>query len=327
MATLKDVAEAAGVTVTTVSRVLNNRGYISEKTRENVYRVMKELNYQPNEMARALAKKQSNLLAVVVPHVEHPYFARMIDLLEKEANQKGYKLLLFNSQGSLEMEEQIIDSCRSSRVAGMIICTGTIEMERFRNAGLPIVTFERSVGGDNPSVECDNYQGGLLAGKALIAAGCRKILYVGGQGASEEVKMPADVRLDGFLSQCKAGVTCVKVYAPPTNFEQMKYKELLLKELKKNPDIDGIFATSDLIGAQAISVCHKLGKKVPGDVKIISFDDTIIAEMTDPPLTSIHQPLEKMCQQAIIALISAASGDVAPTRVVFPVSLTVRESV
>ena len=96
MATLKDVAAKAGVTVTTVSRILNNRGYISEETRAKVYAAMKELHYQPNEIARSLSKKTNNTIGIIVPHIEHPYFARLIRYLEREAADKNYKIMLCN---------------------------------------------------------------------------------------------------------------------------------------------------------------------------------------------------------------------------------------
>ena len=98
MATLKDVAKASGLTVGTVSRVLNNRGYISDKTREKVYQVMKELNYQPNETARALSKQKSNTIGVILPSIEHPYFSKVLSRLEREAVKRGYRIMLFVSR-------------------------------------------------------------------------------------------------------------------------------------------------------------------------------------------------------------------------------------
>ena len=115
MATLKDVARRSGLTVGTVSRVLNNRGYISEQTRRKVYDVMKELDYQPNEMARSLSKKRSNTIGVIVPHIVHPYFARLVSDLEQAAYDRKYKILLFNSQGKDEKEEEYIEMCKSNR--------------------------------------------------------------------------------------------------------------------------------------------------------------------------------------------------------------------
>lgn len=121
MATLKDVARESGLTVGTVSRVLNNRGYISEQTREKVYAVMRELNYQPNEMARSLSKQKSNTLGVILPHIMHPYFAKFLNYLEAAASRQGYRILVFNSQGMDEKEEECIEICKSNRVAGVIL--------------------------------------------------------------------------------------------------------------------------------------------------------------------------------------------------------------
>ena len=112
MATLKDVARETGLTVTTVSRVLNNRGYISEETREKVYEAMKKLNYRPNEVARSLSKKSTNTIGVIVPHIRHPYFSELISNLENEASKRGYKMILCNSQ---ELKITVIASTAHAR--------------------------------------------------------------------------------------------------------------------------------------------------------------------------------------------------------------------
>ena len=159
MATLKDVAEASGLTVGTVSRVLNNRGYISPKTREKVYRVMKELNYQPNETARTLAKQKSNIIGIVLPNVEHPYFAKILGCLEREAAKLGYRIMLFVSRNREEQEEKCIDMCKGSRVAGVVLCSGSFETEKFKGLNFPLITLERSMDEGTLGIECDNYQG------------------------------------------------------------------------------------------------------------------------------------------------------------------------
>lgn len=128
MATLKDVAKASGLTVGTVSRVLNNRGYISDKTREKVYRVMKELDYQPNEMARFLSKQKNNIIGVILPQIEHPYFAKVLSRLEREAAKQGYRIMLFVSRNKEKREEQCIEMCKSGRVAGVVLCSGSSKL-------------------------------------------------------------------------------------------------------------------------------------------------------------------------------------------------------
>lgn len=115
MPNLKDVAKQAGLSVNTVSRVLNNRGYISDKTKEKVYRVMKEMNYQPNEMARALFRKKSNMIGLIIPTISHPFFAELTNYLEYYADLKGYKLLLCNSNRNVSKEVEYIDMLKKIR--------------------------------------------------------------------------------------------------------------------------------------------------------------------------------------------------------------------
>ena len=109
MATLKDVAKETGLTVTTVSRVLNNRGYISDDTRQKVYAAMKKLNYRPNEVARSLSKQTTNTIGVIVPHVRHPYFSELISNLENEASKRGYKIILCNTQDKKNKQKEYLE--------------------------------------------------------------------------------------------------------------------------------------------------------------------------------------------------------------------------
>lgn len=204
MATLKDVAEASGLTVGTVSRVLNNRGYISPKTREKVYQVMKELNYQPNETARTLAKQKSNIIGIILPNVEHPYFARILGCLEREAAKLGYRIMLFVSRNREEQEEQCIDMCKGSRVAGVVLCSGSFETEKFKGLNFPLITLERSMDEGTSGIECDNYQGGVMATELLINKGCHKLMYIGGMSAGNDVHMPADDREVAFRNTCES---------------------------------------------------------------------------------------------------------------------------
>lgn len=324
MATLKDVARASGLTVGTVSRVLNNRGYISEQTRNRVYEVMKELNYQPNEMARALSKQSSNTIGVIVPHVMHPYFAKLISNLERAAYRHNYKILLFNSRGKEEREDEYLDMCKSNRVAGIILCSGTIEIEKFQNMGVPFVTMERFISGGSASVECDNFQGGCLAAEHLIKKGCKNLLHFGGV---EGHPMPADERWAGFESVCKReGVECDIVIPPKGTYEELEYEAVVTRALDEHPEIDGVFASSDVIAAYVIRMCAQRGKRVPEDVKVVGFDDVLISQMTTPAITTIHQPVKEMAEAAVSALEQVKDGKMVPARSVFPVSIVERES-
>ena len=325
MATLKDVAEASGLTVGTVSRVLNNRGYISPKTREKVYQVMKELNYQPNETARTLAKQKSNIIGIVLPNVEHPYFARILGCLEREAAKLGYRIMLFVSRNREEQEEKCIDMCKGSRVAGVVLCSGSFETEKFKGLNFPLITLERSMDEGTLGIECDNYQGGVMATELLINKGCHKLMYIGGMSAGNDVHMPADDREVAFRNICESTHTDKVVMVTDEQlFDSMEYYEFVRKALTEHPDVDGVFASSDVIGAHVLQVFSHLGIKVPEELKIVGFDDVNIAQLTSPGLTSIHQPIEQMAEMAVLTISQIDMGKMMPSKTVFPVTLVER---
>ena len=298
MATLKDVAREAGLTVGTVSRILNNRGYISSNAREKVEEAMKKLNYRPNEVARSLHGKSTNTIGLIVPHIKHPYFAETISNLENQAYKKGYKILLCNSQSIREKEKEYIDICTGNRAAGLILCSGTVDTKMFEQ--------------------------GELAAQKLIACGCKNLLHIGTIGT---VHMPADMRTEGFREVCqRQGIAFVELSTEEEQYNNMEYDELLESVLRKYPKTDGMFLSSDVMAAQALQICRKLGISVPDQMKIIGFDDVNIASLTTPQLTTIHQPVKEMAEIAVNLLHDAVSGKLVPKRTVLPVCLIERET-
>lgn len=339
MATLKDVARETGLTVTTVSRVLNNRGYISEETREKVYEAMKKLNYRPNEVARSLSKKSTNTIGVIVPHIRHPYFSELISNLENEASKRGYKMILCNSQEKENKEREYLDMCTSNRVAGIVLCSAGVAVEEFQGSNIPLITIERYMENGTASVECDNRQGGKLAAEHLIACGCKNLLHISGV---YETAMPADDRALGFIEVCeKTGVSHWEVATNTYQYNNLEYHDFLEEVLKENyhvdntaendencgkSRIDGIFASSDLIAAQVLQVCSKLGIRVPEDIKLVGFDDVNISSLTTPRITTIHQPIKEIAELTLELLINAQDGKTVAKRSLLPVSLIKRES-
>ncbi len=324
MADLKDVAREAGLAVGTVSRVLNNRGYISDEARRKVDEAMKKLNYRPNEVARSLHRKSTNTIGLIVPHIRHPYFTEMISNLENQAYKKGYRILLCNSQSIREKEKEYIDICTGNQVAGIILCSGSVAVEVFDEINIPVITIERFLDNGTASVECDNRQGGALAAEKLIACGCRNLLHFGNIGG---VSMPADMRAEGFKEVCeKQKVPFVELLAEENQYNSMTYGEVIEETLLKYPQTDGLFTNSDLIAAQTLQVCRKLHISVPDQMRIIGFDDVSIASLTTPQLTTIHQPVKEMAEIAVNLLHDAVSGKPVPKRTVLPVHLVERET-
>lgn len=324
MVTLKDVAKETGLTVSTVSRVLNNRGYISEETRQKVYAAMKKLNYHPNEVARSLSKKSTNTIGIIVPHIKHPYFAELISNLENEAYKQNHKIFLFNSQEKDEKEKEYLEMCSSNRVSGVILCSGNIAVQEFDSLNIPLVTIERYLENGTAAVECDNYQGGSLAAKHLIASGCKHLLHFSG---IHETAMPADQRAIGFSDICKlSDIHYKEVSTSAFQYNHLEYHKEIESVLKNNPQVDGIFASSDIIAAQILQVCRSLGINVPEQMKIVGFDDVDLASLTTPSITTIHQPVKEMARLAIKLVVSSSEGDIVPKRSILPVSLVKRET-
>ena len=324
MATLKDVAQAAGLNVGTVSRILNNRGYISEETRARVYGVMEELHYQPNELARSLSKKKTNTIGLIVPHIVHPYFSAVISSVEQAAYHRKYKLLLCNSNEDSRRELEYIELCRNNRVDGILLCSASVDAGLFTGNRLPTVALERGIGPDCASVECDNLLGGTLAARHLIACGCKHLVHISGL---KDTAMPADEREAGFLLECaRQGVEARAFKTDSSLYYLMEYHPFIGAVLRDNPQTDGLFASSDLIAAQAIQACRGLGLRTPEDVQIVGFDDVLTASLTAPTLTTIHQPMQEMAERAVSLLLAQIEGETVPARTVLPVHLVQRES-
>lgn len=323
MPTIKDVAEKAGVTVTTVSRVLNNRGYISQETRDKVYRVMDELQYRPNEIARSLSKKRSMMLGLIIPTIAHPFFAEMTNYIETYAFSLGYKILLCNSRLDRVKEKEYINMLKSHRVDGMIMGSHTLDVQEYVKLRQPVITFDRQIA-DIPYISSDNYQGGVLAAQLLIDRGCRRIAHISG---NLSLDMLGNRRLEGFLDTLRKHALEPLVIELGTDvFESSGYESMIRSLLEKEPEIDGLFASSDIIAVHVMKVCSSLGIKVPERMKLIGYDDISLASLVEPELTTIRQPLEAMSRLAVDLIDKLIQGEKVQMENIVPVTLVERKT-
>ncbi|MGG3838335.1 LacI family DNA-binding transcriptional regulator [Paenibacillus thiaminolyticus] len=323
MPTIKDVAEKAGVTVTTVSRVLNNRGYISQETRDKVYRVMDELQYRPNEIARSLSKKRSMMLGLIIPTIAHPFFAEMTNYIETYAFSLGYKILLCNSRLDRVKEKEYINMLKSHRVDGMIMGSHTLDVQEYVKLRQPVITFDRQIA-DIPYISSDNYQGGVLAAQLLIDRGCRRIAHISG---NLSLDMLGNRRLEGFLDTLRKHALEPLVIELGTDvFESSGYESMIRSLLEKEPEIDGLFASSDIIAVHVMKVCSSLGIKVPERMKLIGYDDISLASLVEPELTTIRQPLEAMSRLAVDLIDKLIQGENVQMENIVPVTLVERKT-
>ena len=325
MATIVDVANIAGVTPTTVSRVINNRGYISEKTKKKVFEAMKELNYQPNEIARSLTKKKTNTIGIIVPHISHPYFSKLISNLENQASKKGYKIMLCNSKEEVKKEQEYLDMFKSNRVDGIILCSGNVEASKINVGDTPIILLEKNFENGYLGIQCNNYQGGKIATEHLIDSGCKRLLHF--SGIIDE-HMPADNREKAFIDVCEKNEIEYFIKKYDLNiYNNMNYYDYIKETLISIPNIDGIFASSDLIAAQVIQVCNELNIDIPREIKLVGFDDVDISKLTTPQITTIHQPIMEMAKEAINFIDKKINNeDILNKNIILDVSLIKRSS-
>lgn len=324
MPTIHDVALRSGVSVTTVSRVINNRGYISEETRRKVLTTMDELNYQPNEIARSLLKKQSNLIGLIIPAVSNPFFSQMAASIEACAYESGMKLLLCNSLMDPAKEKEYIEMMKKNRVDGIIMGSHTLEIDEYLNLSRPLVTFDRKIGADIPYIASDNYAGGQMAARLLLDKGCKKVAHICGNLALD---MLSNRRTDGFLDTVKRQhVEYVVVQTDMNVFDYPQYEQIIRALFREHPDIDGVFATSDIIASFVVKIGHSLGLSVPGRLKVVGYDDILMASWFTPSLTTIRQPVEDMGYLAVQLIRRLIDGEELQTDNVFSVQLIERET-
>jgi len=324
MSTLKDVAEKAGVTVTTVSRMLNNRGYVSEKTKKKIRQAMKELNYQPNALARALSRKKSDFIGLIVPSANHMFFCKVVDYIEHYVSKHGYKLLLCNSNLEPKKEIEYFNMLSANKVAGVIIASRTQNIDKNIEIDAPVISIDRVISPAIPSICSDNYQGGVLAAEHLIAKGCKKLVHISG---SSNLNMDANKRFFGFKEVCeRKGIPYIVVDATEEQFLSMHYEDIINMILEKHPDIDGIFTSNDIIAAQVIGICKKRNIEVPRQIKIVGYDDIDLCTLVSPAITTIHQSVKEICQYAVECIIYRADNKTIPSNVTFPVTLIERET-
>ena len=326
MVRITDVAEKAGVSVTTVSRVLNNRGYISQATREKVHQTMKELNYHPNELARSLYRRKSNMIGLIVPNVSHPFFSELAYYLEDYAYKKGYKLLLCNSNDDVTKERKYIEMLKKNQVDGIVMGSQVLDVEDYLNLNLPLISFDRIIAENVPLISSDNFLGGMLASKLLISKECRKLTYIyGGIGRPQHNALLASERYQGFLEALMD--TEIEHYALELESSDTDSNvDEIVRFLQEHSDIDGVFASSDVIAAGVIQACHQLKKMIPEEIKIVGYDDVGIASLVTPRLTTICQPISEMCELIIELMAKQIDGVEVPLVTRLPVSLIERST-
>ncbi|MEK3764107.1 LacI family DNA-binding transcriptional regulator [Solibacillus sp. FSL K6-4121] len=302
MVNIKDVAKIANLSVATVSRYLNQNGYVSKRSSERIEQAIQELDYKPSSVARSLSKKQSNIIGLIVPDIKNPYFPELARAVEDMAWSYGYTVVLCNSDEQIEKELLYIERLSQTYVAGLIVTTSLMDPSVYMSINTPIVALDRIIDVTIPTVTTDNRKGAMLGTEYLLTNGAENLLCIRGpQGLKT-----ADDRLLGFLEAIdEQGLDPIVV---ATSFDFKEAAKVIEQTLVIHPHIDGIFASSDTLAIAALHIAHKLGKRVPEELQIVGFDGISLGEMVSPALTTVGQDLYKMGAAAATMLIEQIEG-------------------
>ncbi|WLW54773.1 LacI family DNA-binding transcriptional regulator [Streptomyces sp. YU58] len=336
--TLEEVAARAGVGRGTVSRVINGSPRVSDATRAAVEAAVAELGYVPNTAARALAANRTDAIALVVPEPEtrffaEPYFSDMLKGVGAELADTEMQLLLIFA-GSDRERRRLAQYLAAHRVDGVLLVSVHADdplPDLLSQLEIPaVISGPRSAMETLPSVDSDNYGGARSAVEHLLARGCRAVAHITGRLDVYGAQRRVDGYRDALLA---AGHEVDERLIEVGDFTEDGGRRAMTELLARRPDLDAVFAGSDVMAAGARQVLREEGRAIPADVALVGYDDSAIARHMDPPLTSVRQPIEEMGRRMIDLLLTeiadrrpAVTRDLERRQVVLATKLVTRAS-
>lgn len=296
MASIRDVAKEAGVGVGTVSRFLNDSGYVSEEARAKIENAMNKLDYTPNELARQLFHKKTGIIAVLVPNVSNPFFSEFVDYAEAELYRYGFKMMLCNTEKESNAELEYLDMLRRHIVDGVITGVHSLDVEEYKKIHKPIVALDRYLGEDIPVVAVNHKEGGRLAAETLIANGCRKVLHFRGATEVESPYHERHYEFERVMKQHDVETICYDLEW--NRLDSGYYREAVRNVFSMGIEFDGVFGV-DRMAIECMNETIRSHRKVPGDVKFVAYDGTYITEMVEPKMTAVVQPIEGLAKESV----------------------------
>ena len=327
-ATLSDVAKAAKLSPTTVSRHLNGSINLPEDTVRRIDAAIAALHYRPNPHARSLGRGRSDTIGLVIPDIANPFFARLAAAVEIAAEESGLVVMLCSTFNRQARELDYIDRLRKNFVDGLLFATNHVDdgaLAASVNASSGVVLVDEDIPGSRgPKVFADNEQGGALAAGCLLAAGHHSLAYIGGPPGL----MSARERARGFRMVVQenadsAAVAC-ELFGEYTAAHGRAAMKAILDE---RPEVTGVFAASDEILIGMLEVLRDRSQRVGDDISAVTFDDVAPLGLLDPPVTAVRQPIEEMGRAALGLITALLAGSPREETIRVPVELVVRASV
>lgn len=305
MATMKDVARQAGVSTSTVSHVINNNRFVSEQVREKVEQAIRELNYAPSALARSLKIRQTRTIGMLLTASSNPFYAEVVRGVENSCYERGYSLILCNTEGDEERMNRSLETLMQKRVDGLLLmCTEThLPSAEILNRypSVPMVMMDWAPFEGRGDIIQDNaLLGGEMATRHLIERGYRRIACIAGP----QDKTPARLRLEGFHKAMAAhGLTVPDGYVVDGDFEFQGGFNAMTQLLALEPVPEAVFTSNDAMAVGVYHALYKAGLQVPQDIAVMGYDNIELARYLTPPLTTVHQPKDELGELAIDTLI------------------------
>ena len=328
--TMKRIAKDLGVSITTVSKALNNHDDIGHATRTRVLAKVAELGYQPNAVARSLTTRRTHTLGIVIPDLMHSFFVEIVAGIEKTASARGYGLLLCSSNEDAHKERAELEMLRQRQVDGVVLASAnasgnTDVLRRLTGVGVGLVMIDRD---DHPEVECDRVvtddeQVGWLATEHLIAQGRRGIAHISGPSV-----VHAKRRAEGYRGSLRAhGLRSRREWLVHGGFKDADGYRAMKRLLEAAPKIDAVFATNDPAAIGAMKAIWEAGLRVPDDLAVVGVGDIALSDLLRVPLTTVGWSRRDQGRHAAELLLKTLEGGGdRPERVIITPRLIVRES-
>ncbi len=323
MVSIREVAKRAGVSPATVSRVINGTANVDPIKKEQVLTVIDETGFKPNELARALFKKSSKIIGVIVPNIENAFFGELARAIEEEAFRNNYRILLCNSQNNTEKELLNIQTLNQLNADGIIIMTNSEDLaSKIGPCQVPFVILDRKIEGldEIAFIEADHYKGGRMATEHLLQCGCKNIVCMRGPQKFSSGQQ----RFLGYLGICKEYGLKEQWLDCDYDYEEgLRVAEELLSEF---PDVDGILACNDMVAIAVYKVLLSKGFHVPEDIQLMGFDNIRFSKLFAPEFSTIIQPIKEMGTLAAQVIVMHANGEPIQKENLFDVSLVERQT-
>ncbi len=328
MATIYEVAEQAGVSLSTVSRVLNGRKTVNPKMREKVEAAMRELNYRPSSVARSLATNRSDSIGVLVSELDTPFFGEMMQAIEATLREANKHVIITVGHNDQQQEVDAVEFLISRNCDALIMHSEGMTDEQLLAVNrdkLPIAVINRDVQGLENGCFClDNEQGGYIATQHLIKKGHKKIAYISGPSR----KTDAMERLAGHKrALADASIAIDETLIFEGNYKEEDGKQGLLALRAIHPDITALVCANDWMASGAMSCARDLGLQLPDDLSIVGFDDVVFAHHVYPKLTTVSNPVYKMGEMAAKSILSRVYDQKHTLRLMYDAELIERDSV